>query len=219
MSTPQQFLVIRLALIFTLAALSYRAQGQTEPMQTVYGEVGVGFGRTLFFGDIRQQLRAAIGADDFTPNAGGNFLVAFYVAPAKWRGLGVGFRAKLFGAGGAAGPSGEEYFFNYYHTGPSAKYYPFSRAFNRGFYVRASYGFGQLTAKRDDQDNARTYRHQFAVGGTWLGGMGYSFPLKKYSLSIEAEAERARRNGTISGVGDDQAFESGQIGANVVLTF
>ncbi|TGE14373.1 hypothetical protein [Hymenobacter elongatus] len=98
-----------LATVLTLAAVPRGAHAQTQTKQTVYGEVGLGFGQALFFGDIRQKLRAAIGADDFTPNAGGNFLVAFYVAPATWRGLGVGVRAKVFGAGGSPGASGEEY--------------------------------------------------------------------------------------------------------------
>ncbi|TGE13397.1 hypothetical protein [Hymenobacter elongatus] len=101
----------------------------------------------------------------------------------------------------------------------SAKYYPLSRVFNQGFYLRASYGPGQLTAKRDYQDEAKTFRHQFAIGSTLLGGVGYSLPLNKCSLSLEVEMERARRNGTISGVGDSQVFRSGQVGVNVVLTF
>jgi hypothetical protein len=205
----------------TLLAVAPGAHAQTAPdrQRRVYGEVGLGFGQTLFFGDLRAKLRAAIGAADFTPNRGGNYIIAFYVAPDRWRGLGLGARGKVFGAGGAQGDSGEEYFFNYYHTGISAKYYPLTRQFNKGLYVRASYGPGQLTAKRDDQDEARTFRHQFAVGSTLLGGVGYTLPLGRNSLSFEVEVERARRNGTISGVGDDQVFRSGQVGANVVMTF
>jgi hypothetical protein len=206
-----------LAGLLMLAPTLSEAQSGTK--KTVYGEIGLGFGRTLFFGDMRQKLQAAIGAGDFTPNSGGNFTTAFYVAPEAWRGFGLGVRAKVFGAGGSPGEEGEEYFFNYYHAGVSAKYYPFSRQFNRGFYARSSYGPGQFTAKRDYKDEARTYRHQFAIGSTLLGGIGYTWALKSYSLSLEVEAERARRNGTISGIGEDQVFRSGQLGANFIVTF
>jgi len=204
-----------LAALAAFASLPLRAQ---TPKVPVYGEVGLGFGQTLFFGDIRTKLRQAIGAESFTPNAGGNTVVAFYVAPERWRGLGLGARAKVFAAGGSQGSNGDEYFFTYYHVGFSAKYYPISRTFNRGLYVRGSFGPGQLTTKKAN-DATRTYSHQFAVGSTALLGAGYSFPLGRRSLSLEAEWETATRNGTINGIGDSQTFRSGQVGVNAYVSF
>ncbi len=204
--------------LLVLAALTGRAQ--TVQKQVVYGEVGLGAGQTLFFGDIRTKLRQAIGANDFDPGIAGNLLLSFYVAPARWKGLGVGGRLKFSGSGGGAkDDQGGEYFFNYYHLGLTAKYYPISRTYNQGLYARASLGTGQLTTKHQLNDEAQTYRHQFAIGSVLAGGLGWTFPLKTSSLSLEAEFESGRRNGTISGVGDGQVFRSGQLGVNGIVTF
>jgi hypothetical protein len=84
-------------------------------------------------------------------------------------------------------------------------------------YARAGIGFGQFTAKRFNEAN-KTYLHQYVIGSTPSICMGYTLPLKKSSLSIEAEFERSSRNGTINNVGDTQ-FTSGQLDANNILTF
>lgn len=204
----------------SLLAVSAPAQAQTEHKSNVYGEIGFGAGQTLFFGDIRTKLRQAIRANDFEPGIAGNLLLGFYVAPERWHGFGLGPRLKFSGAGaGATDDQGGEYFFNYYNLGVSAKYYPISRAFNQGLYVRATVGTGQLTTKHQFNDAAETYLHQFAIGSVLTGSLGWTFPLKTKSISLEAEFESGSRNGTISGVGDGQVFRSGQLGANAVLTF
>lgn len=213
---PRQLFSVALALL----AAAPLAHAQTERKQTVFGEVGLGAGRTLFFGDIRTKLRQAIQANDFEPGIAGNLLLGFYVAPERWKGLGVGGRLKFSGSGGGATDSqGGEYFFNYYNLGLSAKYYPVSREYNNGLYARATVGTGQLTTKHQFNDTADTYLHQFAIGSVLTGSVGWTFPLKTTSLGLEVEFESGRRNGTISGIGDGQVFRSGQLGLNGVLTF
>ncbi|WP_310397899.1 hypothetical protein [Hymenobacter sp.] len=203
----------------SLLGLVPAAQAQTERQPSVYGEIGFGAGQTLFFGDIRTKLRQAIRANDFEPGIAGNLLLGFYVAPERWKGFGLGPRLKFSGGGGTTDDQGGEYFFNYYNLGLSAKYYPLSREFNRGLYARATVGTGQLTTKHQLNDPAETYLHQFAIGSVLTGSLGWTFPLKTKSISLEGEFESGSRNGTISGVGDGQVFRSGQVGVNGILTF
>jgi len=183
----------------------------------VYGEVGLGFGQTLFRGDLKEKLTASLGGS-FDAGIGNNLMVGFYVAPDNWRGLGLGARIKGTFGTSVTGDFGDRYIFNYYNLALTAKAYPFSQRFNRGLYVRGSFGFGQLTTKRLNEAQFR-YTHQYAIGTSVMGGLGYTIPLKRTTLSFEAEFDASNRNGTISGRGDGQAFRSGQIGVNGYLTF
>lgn len=202
--------------LIMVLAISLPLHAQTGK-KTVYGEVGLGFGQTLFAGDIRTKLRQSLGGS-FEPGTGNNLLMGFYVAPETWRGLGIGSRIRgTFGAP-VTGEFGDKYIFNYYNLAVSAKYYAISRQYNRGFYGRGSIGFGQLTTKRQNEA-ARQYTHQYAIGSSLMGGIGYTRPFRKTSLSIEAEYERSSRQGTINGVGDNQSFRSGQLGINLYVTF
>lgn len=204
----------------TAALLSFapaaRAQTTAPTKHPVYAEVGVGINKTLYFGTTRARLTQALGGSA-APGTGNNILAGFYVAPDAWRGLGVGSR--ISGSFGAPvkGDFGDEYIFNYYNLAVAAKYYALSRAFGSGFYARGSIGFGQLTTKRFDSD-ANFYRHQYALGTSVMGGLGYTLPFKRYSLGLEVEAESASRSGTVDGAGS-QTFRSGQLGVNVVLGF
>lgn len=209
---------LTLVLIFFTFTGFYTINAQERKLR-VYGEIGMGAGQTLFFGDTREKLRQAIQANDFDPAIAGNMLLGFYVAPEKWRGFGLGARLKFSGGPGSTDDQGGEYYYNYYNFGISGKYYPISRAFNRGLYVRATLGSGQITTKHQFNDEEDTYMHQFAIGSAVTGSLGWTFPLKTKSISVEAEFESGRRNGTISGLGDGQVFRSGQLGANVILTF
>lgn len=134
----------------------------------IYGEVGFGLNKILLFGDTRDKLvRALGGSADF--GSANNLLAGFFVAPEKWRGLGVGFHMSgTFGAP-VTGDFGDQYIFNAYNVGVAAKYYPLSRQFNRGLYTRGSAGFGQFTTKRFRKDT-NFYRHQYALGSSLMGG-------------------------------------------------
>ncbi len=195
------------------AASTAWAQSEKVP---VFGEFGYGFGQTLFFGDMQTQLLAAYGGT-FDPGTGNNLMMGFYVAPQKWKGLGVGSRIKgTFGAS-VQGENGDDYIFNFYNLAASLKYYALSGEFNRGLYARGSIGFGQFTSKRVNEP-ANIYKHQYAIGTSLLGGIGYTFPLKKTALSFEAAFDYSNRNGTIDGQGD-ATFRSGQLSGDIILSF
>lgn len=195
-----------------LTALVASAQS-TKP--TVYGEFGLGFGQTTFGSDTKAQLRSALGGA-FDPGITNNLMMAFYYAPEKWKGFGVGSRIKGAIATSKTGDFGDSYFFNYYNISATAKYYA-SRQFNKGLYGRAGIGFGQLTTKRANE-TTNTYVHQFAVGNTLTGSIGYSLPTKRGALSLEAEYEQSSRNGTIDKLGE-QTISSGQVAVNLIFSF
>lgn len=144
--------------------------------------------------------------------------MGFYVVPERWKGLGIGSRIHGTFGTPVSGDAGDDYVFNYYNLALSLKYYPFSRQFNQGLYTRASVGFGQMTTKRLNEQ-ARSYSHQYAIGSTLSGSIGYSFPLKKSAISLEGHFEYSGRNGTVDTQGDGVRFTSGQIGGNIILSF
>lgn len=219
------FCAFWLAQLFAASAQMSSAQEAKRPSERlperlpVYGEFGFGGGQTLFFGDIRTKLAQSIRAGDFMPNSGFNTVLGFMVAPESWSGLGLGARAKVFAASPSNGAQSERYFFNYYNAGFCGKWYALTQKYNDGLYLRGSWGFGQLTAKRDNSPAKEEYLHQFAVGSTFTGGLGWTFPVGLVGISIEAEFETSSRNGTITGVGEGQLFQSGQIGLNVLISF
>ncbi|TAE82088.1 MAG: hypothetical protein EAY81_09335 [Bacteroidetes bacterium] len=182
----------------------------------VYGEVGLGFGQTLFFGDMKSQLTKSYGGA-FESGIGNNLMMGFYIAPENWKGLGVGSRIKGTFGTSVKGDNGDDYIFNYYNLAITAKYYALSKEFKKGLYVRGSFGFGQFTTKRVNEA-ANLYKHQYAIGSSLMGGIGYTLPFKKTALSFEAEFDYSNRNGTIDGSGD-ASYKSGQIGGNIVLSF
>ncbi|TAE08568.1 MAG: hypothetical protein EAZ95_17080 [Bacteroidetes bacterium] len=182
----------------------------------VYAEVGLGWGQTLFFGDMKARLAESYGGS-FNPNVGNNLMMGFYASPEKWKGLGVGSRIKGTFGTSVEGDNGDRYIFNYYNLALTAKYYAMSRTFNKGLYIRGSTGFGQFTTKRINE-TTNLYKHQYAIGISWMGGLGYTIPFKKSALSIETEFEYANRNGTADGIGQ-MRYTSGQIGGNIILSF
>lgn len=202
-----------LSSLVLLCATSVLAQTSKTP---VYAEFGLGWGQTLFFGDMKEQLVQSYGGS-FDPNIGNNLLMGFSVAPEKWKGLGVGARIKGTFGTSVEGDQGDSYIFNYYNLAVTARYFPLSKTFDKGLYVRGSLGFGQFTTKRVNEA-ANLYKHQYAIGSSLMGGLGWTFPLGKTSLSIEAEFDYSNRNGTIDGKGDAQ-YSSGQIGGNVFISF
>lgn len=212
MKTPTIAAAILLAFAVVPAAFAQKP-GTKKP---VYAEIGLGINKTLYFGDTRAKLTQALGGSA-SPGTGNNLLAGFYVAPAKWNGLGVGTRISGSFGGPVEGDFGDEYIFNYYNLAAAAKYYVLSREFGRGLYVRGSVGFGQFTTKRFDEE-ADFYRHQYALGTSLMGGIGYTVPLNGWSLGLETEFESASRSGTVDGLGD-QTFRSGQVGVNLIIGF
>lgn len=180
-------------------------------------EVSLGFGKTFFFGDLRTQ-ETAQDAEGFSPNIGTNVAFAYYRSISKVPGLQLGARASFFISTPSTNDSGDkEYFFNYYHGGISAKYF-YGKTVDKGLFSRVDAGFGQMTEKlRNTSEKEAT--HQFAIGTTLGGSLGWAFPLKSgKSVFVETYYEQSFRNGDVDGVGEKQ-FQSGQIAFNVGLSF
>ncbi len=206
--------LLRMGVVFWLFAGTQVVYAQ-EKSKSLYAEFGFGFGQTLFFGDTKQKVGNALGAS-FDPGVVSNLFMSFYYTPQKLKGFGIGGRIK----GSIAGPvreGNDDFFFNYYTFGPTIKYYPFSKQFNKGSYTRLTVGSGQLTTKRANEES-NNYTHQFAVGGIVMGGIGYTFLIANKTFSIESEFEFSNRNGTVQGIGDD-TFQSGQLGVNLIYSF
>ncbi len=182
----------------------------------IYGEIGLGFGQTLFFGDMKSKLSQSYGGA-FNPGSGNSLAMGFYVAPVHWKGLGIGSRIKGTFGSSVKGDNGDSYIFNFYNLAITAKYYGLSKEFNKGLYVRGSFGFGQFTTKRVNEAT-NLYKHQYAIGTSLMGGIGYTIPFKKTALSFETEFDYSNRNGTIDGKGT-VGYKSGQISGNIILSF
>lgn len=208
-------LAVSVSCLFSQIGVAQNSATQERP-KNIYGEFGIGAGQTIIANETKSHLKAALGGS-FDPVLAGNLTTAFYYAPSKWKGLGLGTRLMWSGGPGAVGENGDDYFFNYYNISLSAKYYALSQTFNKGLYLRLSFGTGQLTTKRAN-DEANSFTHQFAIGSTLSANIGYSFPIGKNAVSLEGHFETSSRSGTINGLGD-KSLRSGQIGANIIYSF
>jgi hypothetical protein len=185
----------------------------------IYANIATGYGNTFFYGSLSEKETINDGRG-FGRNQGFTLSTFFYVAPNHWKGLGIGSGVKGFFATPNNGGNNETYLFNYYHVGLGLKYYPFSKTFNKGFSVKSSFGFGQMTEKMRYNDT-QIYEHQFAIGTTLLGGFGYSIPLykNKMAFNIDFEAEYSNRRGDVTGKGEDQKFQNSHVSLNLGFGF
>ncbi len=139
--------------IFTI---TYNGFAQANKM-CIYGEIGLGGGQATINSATKQVIKKSLGGG-FEPGIGNNLLMAFYIAPQNWKGLGIGARIQgTFGLP-VIGDFGDRYVFNYYNLALAAKYFIVSHEFNKGLHVNGSVGFGQLTTKRLN-DNIKAYQH------------------------------------------------------------
>ncbi|MEO1217265.1 MAG: hypothetical protein AAFY45_27305 [Bacteroidota bacterium] len=206
-----------LCVIILFATSNVFAQSEKLP---IYGHVAIGYGNTFFYGTLAEKETINDGRG-FGRNQGNTLSTFFYVSPEKWNGLGIGSGVKGFFATPNNGGNNETYLFNYYHVGVGLKYHPFSNQFNKGFYTKVNFGFGQMTEKMRYNDENR-YEHQFAIGTTILGGLGYAFPIgksQKAAINIDLEAEYSSRRGDVTGLGEDQQFQNSHISINFGLSF
>ncbi len=204
--------LIAIALLVFASNVAFSQSNKTR----IYGEVGLGAGQSIINSLSKASLETALGGT-FEPSIGNNLMMAFYVSPERWKGLGIGSR--IIGTFGSptSGTNNSSYVFNYYNLSLAAKFFVLSREFNKGLYVNGSFGFGQFTAKRLNE-STKEFQHQYAIGTSLIGGLGYTFPFKKTALSIEVQYENSNRNGTVNGIGDVN-FKSGQLGGNIILSF
>jgi hypothetical protein len=213
---------IALALgVLCLSRTDMQAQSAAPAPWRVYAEVSGGVGLTYFSGQLEDQ-RQAREQQGFTDNRfGSNIATFFYFTHERVRGLGLGFGGKgTFGAGSPRSSDEARFFFNGYHFGLAAKYFPISQVFNRGFYVSGQLGFGQFTQKLSIP-SIKTYEHQYGIGPTGHIGLGYAVPVgpsgAAFTFSVAYEA--SSRRGDIDGVGDNQTFTSSQASIMVGFSF
>ncbi len=202
--------------ILTFCLLASQMCFSQSQKTRIFGEIGLGAGQAIINTSTKNSLETALGGT-FEPSIGNNLMMAFYVSPENWKGLGVGSRIHGTFGSPASGTNNSEYVFNYYNLALAAKYFVLSREFNKGLYLNGSLGFGQFTAKRLNEAT-NEYQHQYAIGTSLMGGLGYTFPFKKTALSVEVQYENANRNGTVTRKGE-LSFQSGQIGGNIILSF
>ena len=183
----------------------------------IYGDIGMGAGQAVINPKTKATLKNALGGG-FEPSIGNNLMMAFYVSPEKWKGLGIG--SKIHGTFGSPsnGENGSKYVFNYYNLAIASKYFLLSQTFNKGLYIAGSFGFGQFTSKRINE-TTHEYQHQYAIGTSLTVGIGYTITFKKTALSLELQYEKANRNGTVNGIKESVKFQTGQLGGNLILSF
>jgi hypothetical protein len=206
------------SLLFTFAlCLTVQLSFAQSNKLRIYGDIGMGVGQAIINTQTKTAIRNALGGG-FEPSIGNNLLMGFYISPENWKGLGIGSR--IHGTFGTPtnGDNGDKYVFNYYNLAVASKYFLVTKTYNKGIYVNASLGFGQLTTKRLNE-TSNAYQHQYAIGTSLMGGVGYTFPFKKTALSVELQYENANRNGTVNGVKESVKFQTGQIGGNIILSF
>jgi len=205
--------------LFISTTLQAQDADRTPAKLPVYGTISIGYGNT-FFSCILSEKETINDGRGFGRNQGNTLATWFYVAPARWKGLGIGTGIKGFFATPNNGGNNETYLFNYYHVGVGAKYYLLSKQFNKGLALKSSFGIGQMTEKT--RFNAtRTYEHQFAIGTTLLAGIGYSIPVfnKRSALNIDFDFETSNRRGDVTGLGEDQPFKNKHVSLNIGLSF
>ncbi|GAB3641596.1 hypothetical protein [Spirosoma arcticum] len=219
MKTTPIFLVSGLTALLTTVAVQAQDTEPTPAKLPIYANISIGYGNTFFSGTLAQKETINDGRG-YGRNQGNTLTTWFYLAPNRWKGLGVGTGIKGFFATPNNGDNNETYLFNYYHVGVGAKYYLLSRTFNQGLCLKSSFGIGQMTEKTKF-NNSRTYEHQFAVGTTLLAGLGYSIPVfkKRSALNIDFDYEIANRRGDVTGIGEDQPFRNSHVSLNIGLGF
>jgi hypothetical protein len=78
-----------------------------------------------------------------------------------------------------------------------------------------------MTEKMRYNDENR-YEHQFAIGSTILGGVGYAFPIGKSgntAITVDLEAEYSSRSGDVTGLGEGQPFQNSHVSINFGVSF
>ncbi len=184
--------------------------------RSTVGEVGIGFGQNLFYGRLgdAQDARSDRG---FGASSGGTLSFAFYQRVGALPQLSLGGRFKVHIAMPSSGDGPEEYFFNHYSGGISARAFPLSVR-RTGPFVQADLIYGQFTAKLRDETQDRA-DHQFAVGAGVLGGVGYALPLTgERRVNVLLYVQRNSNTGDVDGEGST-TFGYGSFGAEIAIGF
>lgn len=218
---PLRFSVLFAAVTLLATSLVYAQTTTERPKLRVYGEVAYGAGMHLFTGRL-EDARAARVDSGFSNNRFGNaFAASFFVVPSRTPNFGFGMSMKgTFGAPAERASDKAQFFFNGYSVNVAAKWFPFSERFNEGWLVRGQVGFGQFLQKMR-LPNRNVYEHQYAIGNSYLLGVGYAIPVGRSdrAIIIEGQLEYNSRQGDQTGVGEKLNFSYGQVSLNVGYSF
>ncbi|GAB5521942.1 MAG: hypothetical protein RhofKO_41930 [Rhodothermales bacterium] len=207
-----------MGIYFSALSITPEVHAQQAPtVRTTFAEVGMGLGKSEFYGrlEVDDEARDALG---FSPNLGGTLSIAFYQR-AGWasKRLYLGGRFKVQIATPTSGDGPEEYFFNQYYGALTARMYPRSD-YRTGLYLQMDVTYGQFTEKLRNP-NTNSADHQFAVGPGVLGGIGYAIPVGgERRLNLQFYVQRNVGNGDVNGEGEVQ-FDYGALGGEVILSF
>ena len=206
-------LLLILVLITTFFTL--KAQNSTSHAFT-YGEFKLGYGTTQF----GKGLETAFEAGNFSTSSGFLASIAVYRKFSKIHNFNFGLKFKALGAGPATNDVGDEMFFNYWGTAVSAKYFPFNREADKGFFIQGDFYFTTQFTQKYRNTDALTFDHQFAIGTGFGGLIAYDLRLKNSlkGLTIGIEYDAANRQGEVTGIGDVQ-FANSNVGVMVGIQF
>ena len=202
-----------LALFSTLFTL--QAQNGTSDAFT-YGEFKLGYGTTQF----GKGLETAFEAGNFSTSGGLLASIAVYRKFSRLNNFNFGLKFKALGAGPATNDAGDEMFFNYWGTAVSAKYFPFNREADQGFFIQGDFYFTTQFTQKYRNTDALTFDHQFAIGSGLGGLIGYDLNLKNRNtgLTIGIEYDYASRQGEVTGLGDVR-FTNSNLGLMIGIQF
>jgi hypothetical protein len=180
-----------------------------------YGEFKAGYGVTQFSTGLKERFNNG----NFSTSSGGLFSIAAYRKFQKINHLHFGLKFKALGAGVSRGNNNNEMFFNFWGTGISTKYFPFSKSGSQGFYFQGDYNFTTQFTQKYRNTTMLEFDHQFAIGNSFTLGMGYQIKLKKrYGLIASVEYDNASRQGEVQTIGSKN-FRNSNIGFQIGLIF
>lgn len=207
----------RLAIItFFLTGIFHTTIAQEASGSFTYGEFKAGYGVTIF----GEGLASRVEEGNFSQSGGGMASLAVYRKFEKISYLNFGLKFKGLGGSPSTNEAGDEMFFNFWASGISVKYYPLRKSADGGLFVQGDiYYVSQFTQKYRNTE-ALTFDHQFAIGNSFGGILGYDYaiPNSDYGFTMGLEYEFASRQGEVTGLGDQQ-FLNSNLGGMIGLRF
>ena len=90
---------------------------------------------------------------------------------------------------------------------------------DKGLYLQADYNFVTQFTQKYRSPSTNQFNHQFAIGNSFTGGLGYHYPFKnRYGLLASLEYDWASRTGEVTGMGDKN-FRSNNISFQIGFIF
>jgi hypothetical protein len=208
-----------LLFITTVASLDAQTNNsvkkENDNDEFTYGEFKAGIGVTQFSTGLKERFNNG----NFSTSSGGLFSIAAYRKFQKINHLHFGLKFKALGAGVSRGNNNNEMFFNFWGTGISTKFFPFSKSGTQGFYLQGDYNFITQFTQKYRNTSMLEFDHQFAIGNSLTLGIGYQIKLKKrYGLLASVEYDNASRQGEVQAIGS-KIFRNSNIAFQIGFIF